>query len=323
MSNFKPHDQADLSKLKASTPPSTPCKNIPGPNTPATPTYCNAPLDKSEQYESYLSPQETAQSRFKKAKKNTSKIANPCTPLSSKIFGMTSYLTPVSISSRTKTSSSRLNTGNCQYQLEEIPPSESHLFSFESTSPLTIKSDYYGKSKTHNHQHDTLKIPPRNFYRSNNGNKSYFYQLHSPKISPQNPYHAPPSSISRFSFHSAMNLAREKRKWLLINIQSTTNPACGVLNREIWGHPDIADIVSQSFLFLQLDKKDRRIGSYLETYYGVLNLDKEAKGWYVPVIIENLYNCRTLHSWTPFPGIGGRCGMDLACRTRSVLGGLV
>ena len=35
--------------------------------------------------------------------------------------------------------------------------------------------------------------------------------------------------------------------------------------------------MSQSFLFLQLDKKDGRIGSYLETYYGVFNLDEEGE----------------------------------------------
>lgn len=74
-----------------------------------------------------------------------------------------------------------------------------------------------------------------------------------------------------------MNLAREKKKWLLINIQSVTNSACGVLNREIWRHPDIADIVSESFLFLQLDHKDARVGSYLGTYYGAFDIDEDGE----------------------------------------------
>lgn len=74
-----------------------------------------------------------------------------------------------------------------------------------------------------------------------------------------------------------MNLAREKKKWLLINIQSATNLACGVLNRDLWRHPDIADIVSQSFLFLQLDQKDERVESYLGKYYGDFDLDEEGE----------------------------------------------
>lgn len=163
-----------------------------------------------------MSPQETAQSRFKKVKKNTFGIANPCTPLSSNTFGMASYPTPVSISSRANTRSIRLNTGNRQHQLEEILPSESHRSSFLSMSPLAIKSDYYGKSKTHHRQHDTLEIPlQENLYHSDDGNKGHFHQLPSLKIyASQDPNLAPPSSISRFSFQSAMNLAREKKKWL-------------------------------------------------------------------------------------------------------------
>lgn len=269
-----PDDQTDQSNSKASTPPPTPRKGIPYPTTPATPTYRSALLS-SVEYEPYFSPQETAQSRFKKARKNFSGVANPCTPLSSNVFGMASYPTPVSISSRIKTSSIKVNTSNHKHQLEDISPSEFHRSSFESMSPLAIKSEYYSKSNTQHHQRDTLEIPLQNLYHSNKGNKSHRHQLHSPQI--QDPYLASPSSISTFSFISAMNLAREKKKWLLINIQSATNPACGVLNREIWRHPDIADIVSQSFLFLQLDQKDERVGSYLGTYYGVFDLDEEGE----------------------------------------------
>lgn len=43
---------------------------------------------------------------------------------------------------------------------------------------------------------------------------------------------------------------------------------------------------------------------------------RRVKGWFVPAIIANLYGCRILHSWIPFRGIGGRSGMDQACRTR-------
>lgn len=251
-----PDDQTNQSNSKVVTPPPTPRTTIkPNPTTPATPTRRRALRQSSEEYEPYSTPQRTAQSQFKRVKKNTSGVANPRTPSSSNAFGMASYPTPVSISSRPKTSRIRFETSDSEQQLEEILPSAFHRSSFESMSPLALKSVNYDKSKTHQHhyQRDTSEIPLQDLYS------------------------APPSSISTFSFHSAMNLAREKKKWLLINIQSSTVPACGVLNREFWRHIDIADIVRQSFLFLQLDLNDERVKPYLGIYYGVVDLDGEGE----------------------------------------------
>lgn len=58
-------------------------------------------------------------------------------------------------------------------------------------------------------------------------------------------------------------------------------PECGTLNQEIWGDPDIADIVSQSFVFLQLNYNDERAEAYFGKYYGVLNPDDESEGMLV------------------------------------------
>lgn len=91
-------------------------------------------------------------------------------------------------------------------------------------------------------------------------------------------YSVPPLQLSQFSFISALNLAGERKKWLLINIQSSTVPDCGTLNQEIWGDPDIAEIVSQSFVFLQLNYNDERAEAYFGKYYGFLNLDEESEG---------------------------------------------
>lgn len=50
------------------------------------------------------------------------------------------------------------------------------------------------------------------------------------------------------------------------------------MNRELWRHPDIADIVSQSFLFLQLNHNDDRAKAYIGKYYGVLAIGGESEG---------------------------------------------
>lgn len=216
------------------------------------------------------------QSRYKQAKKITYSVANLRTPLSSNAFGIGSYPTPVSIPSRTKTSRIRFNTSNHQRPSEEILPSTFHRSSFECISPLAMKFNYYNKSKTHHNQRDTSETLVQNLDH-NNSNKNHCRQCHPFKIPLQDPYIAQPSPISNFSFHSAMNLAREKKRWLLINIQSGNMPACGALDRKLWRHPDIANIVSQSFLFLQLDQSDERVESYLGIYYEVFDLDEEGE----------------------------------------------
>lgn len=51
-----------------------------------------------------------------------------------------------------------------------------------------------------------------------------------------------------------------------------------MLNQEIWGDPDIADIVSQSFVFLQLNYNDPRAEAYFGHYYGFLYPYEESEG---------------------------------------------
>lgn len=55
-------------------------------------------------------------------------------------------------------------------------------------------------------------------------------------------------------------------------------PECEILNQEIWGDPDIAEIVSQSFVFLQFNHNDERAEAYFGKYYGVLYLDEGSEG---------------------------------------------
>lgn len=94
----------------------------------------------------------------------------------------------------------------------------------------------------------------------------------------QDLYLAPHLPISKFSFYSALRLARKKKKWLLIYIQSATMPTCRVLNRELWHHPEITDIVSRNFLFLPLNHNDERAKAYIGECYGDLALDEGREG---------------------------------------------
>ena len=268
---------------KVATPPPIPRTRKQNFVIPITSTRRSARRQSSEKYEPYVTPPNTALSRFKQAKKNTSGVTNLCTPragVSSNPLETDLYSTPLSISSSTlKTGRMMSNTSNPQHPSEEILHSSFHRSLSESMSPMVIKSDHYNKSKTHHHQRDTSEIPLQDLYNSNKS-KTHRHHHHrdTSEIPLQNMYLAPPSLVSKFSFLSALNLAREKKKWFLINIQSATVPACGILNREIWRHPDIANIVSQSFIFLQLNHNDERAEAYFGKYYGVLDVDEESEG---------------------------------------------
>lgn len=163
---------------------------------------------------------------------------------------------------------------NPQRNSGEILDSSFRRASFESMSPLAMESGHDNESNTSRNQRNTSDIPLLELYNSNKSNTREDHQRGTSEIPLQDMYLAPPSSVSNFSFLSALNLAREKKKWLLVNIQSANLPACGILNRDIWRHPDIADIVSQSFILLQLNYDDERADGYFERYYGALVPDE-------------------------------------------------
>jgi thioredoxin-related protein len=53
-------------------------------------------------------------------------------------------------------------------------------------------------------------------------------------------------------FEEARETAKEKNKWLMINIQNQTEFACQVMNRDLWSDSFVKDIIRESFIFLQV-----------------------------------------------------------------------
>eukprot|EP00051_Salpingoeca_urceolata_P034723 m.26384 g.26384 ORF g.26384 m.26384 type:complete len:520 (+) comp8199_c0_seq1:245-1804(+) len=80
---------------------------------------------------------------------------------------------------------------------------------------------------------------------------------------------APPADIS-FSgtFEEARDLAKSSHKHLLINIQDVEEFACQTLNRDVWKHPLVRDLLSQKFVFWQRVKHTPDAAFY-ERYYPV------------------------------------------------------
>ncbi|KAI8393388.1 uncharacterized protein BYT42DRAFT_541665 [Radiomyces spectabilis] len=67
-------------------------------------------------------------------------------------------------------------------------------------------------------------------------------------------------------FEEARAAAREKNKWLLINIHNPTEFACQVLNRDLWSDPFVKDLVKESFIFLQYHNDTPEGKRYLTLY---------------------------------------------------------
>lgn len=56
----------------------------------------------------------------------------------------------------------------------------------------------------------------------------------------------------RGNFEEARETAKERNKWLMINVQNPTEFTCQVMNRDLWSDSFVKDIVRESFVFLQV-----------------------------------------------------------------------
>ncbi|KAG2198265.1 hypothetical protein INT47_004349 [Mucor saturninus] len=79
----------------------------------------------------------------------------------------------------------------------------------------------------------------------------------------------PPFDIMyRGNFEEARDTAKEKNKWLMINVQNPTEFACQVMNRDLWSDGIVKDIVKESFIFLQYTNESAD-GKRYSTFYSV------------------------------------------------------
>ncbi|CAO3656767.1 unnamed protein product [Mucor hiemalis] len=69
-------------------------------------------------------------------------------------------------------------------------------------------------------------------------------------------------------FEEARETAKEKNKWVMINIQNPTEFSCQVMNRDLWSDSFVKDIIKESFIFLQYTN-DSGDGKRYSTFYSV------------------------------------------------------
>ncbi|CEP14380.1 hypothetical protein [Parasitella parasitica] len=70
------------------------------------------------------------------------------------------------------------------------------------------------------------------------------------------------------NFEKARETAKEKNKWLMINVQDPTEFSCQKLNRDLWSDQFVKDIIKESFIFLQYNNTNPD-GTRYSTYYTI------------------------------------------------------
>lgn len=76
--------------------------------------------------------------------------------------------------------------------------------------------------------------------------------------------------IEKIDLNTAKVKARKESKWLLVNIQDTSEFQCQMLNRDFWSNANVKQIVRDNFIFLQYHK-DSRSGEQYSQFYPVTN----------------------------------------------------
>ncbi|CZT47965.1 probable UBX5 UBX (ubiquitin regulatory X) domain-containing protein [Rhynchosporium secalis] len=65
----------------------------------------------------------------------------------------------------------------------------------------------------------------------------------------------------------ARDKGKEDAKWILVNVQDPSFFDCQSLNRDIWKHEGIKELVKENFIFIQYSKDDPRGAQYVQYYF--------------------------------------------------------
>jgi hypothetical protein len=79
--------------------------------------------------------------------------------------------------------------------------------------------------------------------------------------------------MNQIPWDTARDRGKEELKWLLVNVQDPSIFDCQQLNRDIWKHEGIKELVKENFLFMQYSKDDPRGNSYIQYYFPLKDSD--------------------------------------------------
>lgn len=79
--------------------------------------------------------------------------------------------------------------------------------------------------------------------------------------------------MNQIPWDVAREKGKEEAKWILVNIQDPSIFDCQQLNRDIWKHDGIRELVKENFVFMQYSKDDPRGSQYIQYYFPLRDSD--------------------------------------------------
>ncbi|OWP05814.1 hypothetical protein B2J93_932 [Marssonina coronariae] len=79
--------------------------------------------------------------------------------------------------------------------------------------------------------------------------------------------------MHQLPWDAARDKAKEDAKWILVNVQDPSFFDCQQLNRDIWKHQGIKELVKENFIFIQYSKDDPRGSQYVQYYFPLRDSD--------------------------------------------------
>ncbi|RDW73942.1 hypothetical protein BP5796_07384 [Coleophoma crateriformis] len=102
----------------------------------------------------------------------------------------------------------------------------------------------------------------------------------------------------RGSWEDARDEGKENLKWILVNVQDASIFDCQQLNRDIWKHEGIKDLVKENFVFLQYSKDDPRGSQYIQYYFPL----RDSSDAYPHIAIVDPRTGEQVKVWSGPPG---------------------
>ncbi|KOS20775.1 UBX domain-containing protein 5 [Escovopsis weberi] len=115
-------------------------------------------------------------------------------------------------------------------------------------------------------------------------------------------FRPPYGLMARLGWDEAREVGKEKKRWIMVNLQDMNDFNCQTLNRDIWKDQAVQELVEENFVFLQYDKDYPDSQEYVTFYFP--NRGHENPDNYPHVSIVDPRTGEQVKVWSgrPFPG---------------------
>ncbi|KXX75695.1 UBX domain-containing protein 5 [Madurella mycetomatis] len=80
-------------------------------------------------------------------------------------------------------------------------------------------------------------------------------------------FRPPYDLISHLPWDEAREEGKEKKKWIIVNLQDMSDFNCQALNRDLWKDEAVNALIKEHFIFLQYEKNDVAAEQYITFYF--------------------------------------------------------